>query len=166
MLHGLLFARFAPNLSTDPNNEFVDEIRSYFGSGTQLQELYLTPSLLSEQNWDDLAEAAKWSRANADVLVDTHWVGGDPIKLDVYGWAAWSPKKATLVLRNPSNKPASIDIDVQKVLELPAGAPVRYAGHSPWAADRQAATVVFAAGRMESIRLRPFEVLTFDLKAR
>lgn len=166
MLHGLLFARFAPNLSTDPNNEFVDEIRSYFGSGTQLQEMYLTPSLLSKQNWDDLAEAAKWSRANADVLVDTHWVGGDPLKLQVYGWAAWSPKKATLVLRNPSNKAASIDIDVQKVLELPSGAPERYLGHSPWASDRQAAAVVFAVGRPETIRLRPFEVLTFDLKAK
>ena len=34
----------------------------------------------------------KWSRSNAmDVLVDTHWVGGEPFKLEVYGWASWTP---------------------------------------------------------------------------
>ena len=26
----------------------------------------------------ELAAAAKWSRTNSDVFVDTHWIGGDP----------------------------------------------------------------------------------------
>ena len=33
-----------------------------------------------DEDWKVLAEAAKWSRANADVLVDTHWIGGDPAR--------------------------------------------------------------------------------------
>jgi hypothetical protein len=36
---------------------------------------------------------------NQEILKDTHRVGGDPAWLEVYGWAAWSPKKATLVPR-------------------------------------------------------------------
>ena len=35
------------------------------------------------------------------VLKDTHWVGGDPRWLQVYGWASWSQEKSILVLRNP-----------------------------------------------------------------
>jgi len=35
------------------------------------------------QDWDALAEAAQWSRSNADVLVDTHWIGGDPAKGEI-----------------------------------------------------------------------------------
>ena len=90
MLHGMIYAERHKQLSADPSNDFRNEIRSYFGTGTQLQEMYITPSLLSTQNWDDLAEAAKWSRANADVLKDTHWVGGDPAWQQVYGvdWVA------------------------------------------------------------------------------
>jgi len=55
MLHGLIYAQHAKNLSTDPANDFADEVRDYFGTGTQLQEMYITPSLLSKENWDVLA---------------------------------------------------------------------------------------------------------------
>ncbi len=41
------------------------------------------------------ALSATWSLANAEVLVDTHWIGGDPAKLEVYGYASWSPAKAS-----------------------------------------------------------------------
>ena len=72
------------------------------------QELYLTPSLLDAGTWDALAEAAIWSRKNADVLVDTHWIGGDPAKGEVYGWASWSKRKGILALRNPKDQPGRI----------------------------------------------------------
>ena len=163
MLHGLIYARFAKNLDTDPDDDFTSEVRDYFGTGTQLQEMYITPSLLSPKNWDALAEAAKWSRDNASTLVDTHWVGGDPASLDVYGWAAWSPAKGILTLRNPSDKPQSIAIDVQNVFELPSGAPTRYRMHSPF--DRDLAPVDLRAGQSHTFELKPFEVLTLESDA-
>jgi hypothetical protein len=125
--------------------------------------MYLTASLLSEKNWDDIAEAAQWSRANASVFVDTHWVGGNPLQLEVYGWAAWTPKKAVLTLRNPSDKPQSIAIDVAKVFELPKGAAKKYVGKSPWKADKDKPTVAFEAGKETVIELKPFEVVNLDV---
>lgn len=65
--------------------------------------MYITPSLLNQQNWDDLAEAAKWSRANAAVLKDAHWVGGDPAWLEVYGAGRLDSKNGALVLCNPAD---------------------------------------------------------------
>ena len=70
----------------------------FFADGTQLQELYITPAMLTPKMWDALAEAANWSRANADVLVDTHWIGGDPNRGEVYGYASWSPRKGIVAL--------------------------------------------------------------------
>ena len=90
MLHGLIYARYAERLGSDPGHDFPDEVHSYFGTGTQLQEMYITPSLLSSDDWDVLAEAAKWSRDNAQTLKDSHWIAGDPARLEVYGWASWS----------------------------------------------------------------------------
>lgn len=164
MLHGIIYAQYNKYLNTDPGNDFTDEVHSYFGTGTQLQELYITPSLLSDKNWDTLAEAAKWSRENASVLKDTHWVGGDPNWLEVYGWASWSPKKGILVLRNPSDKPSAIEIDLAKVLELPADAPLIYTAKSPWKADIQNAPLTLNAHVPHKFTLAPFEVLTLDLQ--
>jgi hypothetical protein len=41
-----------------------------------LQELYVSPDLLSNDDWNTIAAAAKWARTQADVLRDSHWVGG------------------------------------------------------------------------------------------
>lgn len=162
MLHGIIYAQKAKNLSTDPNNDFADEVRDYFGTGTQLQEMYVTPGLLTEKNWDDLAEAAKWARANAAVLKDTHWIGGDPGKLEVYGWASWTPQKGIVVLRNPSDKEQEFSLDAAKAFELPASAARSYRAHSPWSADKGQAAIRLRAGEEHRFVLKPFEVVTLD----
>jgi hypothetical protein len=162
MLHGIIYARYAKGLDSDPDHDFRNEVRDYFGTGTQLQEMYVTPSLLTGANWDDLAEAANWSRAHKDVLVDTHWIGGDPAQLEVYGWAAWTPKQATLVLRNPSDKPQSIAIDVARAWELPAGAARAYRAVSPWKEDAKKPAILLRGGEAHQFRLEPFEVLVLD----
>jgi hypothetical protein len=166
MLHGIIYAKQHPHLDKDPDNRFRSEVRSYFGTGTQLQEMYITPSLLSDQNWDDLAEAAKWARGNQDVLKDTHWVGGNPAWLEVYGWAAWTPAKATLVLRNPGDKPQSIKLKLADVFELPAGAAQNYSAKSPWKSDAGRPAMALTARETHEFHLEPFEVLTLDMTAR
>jgi hypothetical protein len=162
MLHGIVFAANAPHLSTDPGHDFANEVRSYFGTGTQLQEMYITPSLLSEADWNVLAESAKWSRSNASTLVDTHWVGGDPLWLQVYGWAAWSPQKAILTLRNPNAQAQDFILDVAQAFELPTGAPRKFSAHSPWAADAAQPAIELDAGEPYTFHLAPFQVLTLE----
>ncbi len=162
MLHGMIYAQHAFGLADDPNNDFRDEVRSYFGTGTQLQEMYITPALLSAANWDDIAEAAKWSATNADVLSDTHWIGGDPERLNVYGWAAWSPRKGIIVVRNPSDRQQSIPIDVGAAFELPESAPTNYLAQSPWH-DARGGPIKLQAGREHLFALDPFEVRTLDV---
>jgi hypothetical protein len=162
MLHGIVFAQQAPHLSTASEVDFANEVHSYFGTGTQLQEMYITPSLLTEADWNVLAEAAKWSRLNAATLADTHWVGGDPRWLEVYGWAAWSQQHAILTLRNPSARTQEITVDPAKAFELPAGAARRFSAHSPWAAEAGQAAVELVAGQPHTFTLAPFQVLTLD----
>ena len=162
MLHGLIFARHARNLDTDPGGDFPSEVRSYFGTGTQLQEMYVTHSLLSPGDWDTLAESAKWSRRNAAVLADNHWVGGDPGRLEPYGWASWTPAKGILTLRNPSDRSQAIDLDLREVFELPAGAPERYAMRSPWEEGKDAGAAWARAGSTRSLPLEPFQVVTLE----
>lgn len=143
--------------------EMANEIWSFFGSGTSLQELYIAPGLLNPVQWDTLARAAGWARDNARVLVDTHWVGGDPGENKVYGWAAWTPEKATLVLRNPAEQQNRIDLVPGKALELPEGAPGRFRVSTPRQDQRPVPVPVLDAGESFVFELAPFEVLVFEL---
>jgi hypothetical protein len=166
MLTGLIYAKNHGQLDKDPGNDFHNEVRSFFGTGTQLQEMYITPQLMTAANWDDLAETAKWSRANADVLKDTHWIGGDPAWLEVYGWASWTPRKGILVLRNPSDHEQMIRIRLQDAFELPSGAAQEYVARLPWKDDAGRAAIPLGAQQAHAFRLAPFEVLTLDVTPR
>jgi len=110
-----------------------------------------------------LAEAARWARDRAAILVDTHWVGGDPGALAVYGHAALGRGRGTLVLRNPKDVPQGIEVDIGEALELPAGAPRRYSARSPWQQDRGRAPILLDAAMPHRFDLAPFEVLTLDV---
>ena len=58
-----------------------------------------------------------------NVLPDIHWVGGNPwdgSKTNVYGWASWNGKKATLALRNGSNKVGTYEFTLREALNIPA----------------------------------------------
>jgi len=159
MTQGVMFANHGLPNDTD---RIVEDIRAFFASGTNCQELYITPSLLDARTWDALAEAATWSRNNADVLVDTHWLGGDPAKGGVYGWASWSRRKGILALRNPKDEPGQVAIDVGKAFELPQGAAEIYSLKSPWKDDVANPATILSAGQEHTFELKPFEVLVFD----
>jgi len=148
-------------LAVDPK-DVIDEIRMMFVSGTQQQDLFVTPTLMTPEMWDALAEAANWCRRNADVLVDTHWVGGDPAKGQVYGYASWSRRKGILGLRNPSDAVQALELSLQTAFGLPPGAPRRYVLRSPWKRGSPKLSLTLEAGRRHRFTLAPFEVLVLD----
>jgi hypothetical protein len=162
MLHGIIFARHACGLSSDPGGDLPDEVWSYFASGTGLQELYVSPDLLMPQDWDLIARAARWARKRAPVLKDSHWLGGDPARDQVYGWAAWSPERAVIALRNPSSRPLSYALDLAAALELPTGAARRFSAKSVY--GRAPPRTLDAKGIVH-LRLAPHSVFVWDLAA-
>jgi hypothetical protein len=161
MLHGIVYARSARGLNADPFDDFGPEVRSYFASGTGLQELYVSPDLLSERNWDDLAAGAKWARAHAATLRDSHWLGGDPARLQVYGWASWSPGQAIIALRNPADQPQDFALDIGAALELPEREARTWSATPAFGEPSPARA--FTAGRPTAVRLAPFQVLVWEL---
>ena len=168
MHHGVVHGRaFQGDKVGKAGNDLKNEVRSYFANGASLQELYLTPSMMTPAAWDHVAASAKWAHAHADVLRDAHWVGGDPLKLEPYGYAAWNPRAATLMLRNPDDQPRTIELDADVVFELPntfRTATPAFDLSSPYA-DQRLRTLRLVAGKKVTVTLEPFEVLVFDTGA-
>ncbi len=162
MLHGIIYGRYSPRLDRQSNRDFADQVWSFFGTGTQLQELYITPSLLNTYDWDVLARAAKWANRNAPILSDTHWIGGNPAKGQVYGWASWHANKGIIVLRNPTAKTATFIGDIGKLLQLPAGAETTYRLTSPRKHLRAHQPIQLQAGHPHAFTLKAFAVLVLQ----
>jgi hypothetical protein len=126
--------------------------------------MYVTPTLLSREKSEVLAESAKWSRRNATTLVDTHWIGGDPALLQPYGWASWSARGGIITVRNPSDKVQAMAVDVQEAFELPPDAPRAFnARHTYPASKGRMIPGRFIKTQPQRIDLQPFEVLTLEL---
>mgnify|MGYP001600540845 CR=1 FL=1 len=159
MLHGINIAGlgYPAQLEMDLK-DITDGIWSFFGSGTDLQELYVNPHLLTTPMWDCLASAANWSQKNQDVLQDVHWIGGDPGKGEVYGYAAWSPRKGIISLRNPSSKSQTFELDFQKVFELPAKAIENFRLINAINPKDNASVMSIEKDKKVTITLAPFEL--------
>ncbi len=97
------------------------------------------------------------------VLKDTHWVGGDPAWLEVYGWAAWTPQKGILVLRNPGDREQVIRLRLEDAFELPRDAARVYSARSPWKEDAGRPAIVLQAKETHEFHLAAFQVLTLDI---
>lgn len=126
MTHGFILSSHGAVSKNMDYDACRRELRCAFACGSGMVELYndyaLMNSIQHGQLWADLAECIKWQKANADVLPDAHWVGGNPwtgSKAEIYGWAAWNGEKATFTLRNGSNDAQTIKITLRKALEIP-----------------------------------------------
>ena len=174
MVHGIVLAPYVHHQGFDTTTiqEWKNDVRSFFGLGVNLQELYIGPNnpdtgkpLMTDELWDIVAEGAKWARVNEDVLVDAHWVGGDPGKGQVYGVAAWNPKKATLMLRNPSDKPQSINIEPITAFEVPQHQKIEtLTMKSPWVDEADQPAITLTAGKAHTFQLAPFQVIVLERK--
>ena len=161
MYHGICIAdNGTPGTLEMTDKDIADEIWSFFATGTALQELYINPHKLNKVNWDCLAKAINWARENENIMMDTHWVGGDPAKSQVYGFASWSPQKAILMLRNPSNEKQVFKVDVNSQFELSDN---NIAEYNFFDARASKSNQSVAKGKSFDISLEPFEVKVLNV---
>ena len=163
MLHGMIYAKSCQESRHRSAERLRDEVHAYFGNGTQLQEMYVTPSLLSS------GELGRSGRGGSVVAGERRRAGGYPLDRRRSGaarslwWAAWSPAQSVLVLRNPSDRPQALALDIGVALELPDVAQRRYHAHTPWKENAGDRWVDLRAGQPHTFSLNAFEVLVLDL---
>lgn len=171
MTHGVIITKNGPPkvMSKDPAN-CIKELRTAFGCGSALQELYVDSDLMSQDNgrlWKELADCIRWIRRNDDVLADIHWVGGKPwdgADGSIYGWAAWNRKKCTLTLRNSSDSEKTLTATLREILDIPPDYKGSVTLSSSFSDQRQTSFIGTPINIDQSVdfTLRPFEVIVME----
>jgi len=167
MYHGLVLGATAnPGKMPTPAQDldsYRHEVQMMTGYASGLGELYLTPGLMTDEAWAILAECIQWTRLNCRILADNHWIGGDPGKDEIYGFAAWRPRLGGIItLRNPDGQRQAIALDLTKTWELPVKAGGTVLLRSPWKRDASKKPITAAFNQPLTLTLEPFEVITLQ----
>lgn len=141
----------------DSIEDFRDMVWSSFAAGSALQELYISHDRMKPEFWPILAEAAHWAKANEHILKDTHWIGGSPINLEVYGFASWTPEKGIVSLRNPSDKIIEYQAFLHDIFEIPGDKNMEFDLQYPLNKEKNQLWMTVKSKEAFTIRLKPFE---------
>lgn len=179
MFHGLMVTKHGPPNSMPREIEGIKrEMRCSFACGSSLQELYVDNDIMTDLGggvlWDELAKGIQWHRKYSDVLADVHWVGGCPWNKDsqeaeIYGWASWNGKKATLALRNPSDKKQAITLTLRKALDIPSNVKTPITLKNSYNDQRNLPGLTGKALPLDeevTLELEPFEVFVLDYEGK
>jgi Melibiase len=102
MTHGIIKGKLEKlGGEEEPIEKFTDESVIYFARGVSMWELYISPDILTEPEWNAISKSIRWARDKFDILKLTYMFGGDPGKGEPYGYAHFKNERGILVARNP-----------------------------------------------------------------
>jgi hypothetical protein len=128
------------------------------GRGTHHHDLYVAPDSLSGREWDALARALRWARANQAVLARSRMIGGRPDAGEPYGFLSSAGGEVIVCLRNPTGRPTGLSLDPAElgggVEDLTpvwgrAALPRRVAGSERVTVELEPFEVVLVSGRRQ-----------------
>ncbi len=94
----------------EPLDKFTDNALLYFARGVSMWELYISPELLTDNEWNSIAKAVHWAKDRFPILKSTEMIGGDPGQKKAYGYVHFSGKHGIIAARNPFIEPKFLKV--------------------------------------------------------
>ena len=114
MTHGIIKGRYALS-GSEPAEQFEHNVIMYFARGISMWELYISPDILTQKEWQILSRWIKWAKKNWQILKNTQMILGEPKKGEVYGYFHQGDEEAILVLRNPGKNPKKVLVNFDEL---------------------------------------------------
>ncbi len=103
MTHGIIKGKLERlGGEDDPLDKFTNDVVFYLARGISMYELYISPDLLNEGEWNAIGSAINWAKDRYGLLSRTCMTGGNPMNREPYGYIHSTGKHAIIALRNPT----------------------------------------------------------------
>ena len=113
MTHGIIKGKLESTGSYDePLDKFTDDALLYCARGVTMYELYISPDILSEGEWNTLSSSLTWAHDRFPILSTTYMIGGNPMKRETYGYVHFKGNKGIIAARNPFITKGKLDVDL------------------------------------------------------
>ena len=102
MIHGIIKGRLE-NISKEGESleTFTNNAVLYFGRGISMWELYISPDILTDGEWNALSQSIKWAKDRFKIMSSTFMVGGNPAVGNAYAYLHFLGDKGVIAARNP-----------------------------------------------------------------
>ena len=121
MTHGIVKAKEDILGEGEPLQKFYDHVMLTLCRGISKWEMLIVPQMLTDSEWNFLAEAFKWAKRNWNILSKTKMFGGDPEKGETYGYAHFQGETGIICLRNPAVETKRAEVQLDEGLGLEEG---------------------------------------------
>jgi hypothetical protein len=162
MTHGIIKGHLQKlGGEAEPLDKFTDNALLYFARGVSMWELYISPNLLSDSEWDALTGSIRWARDRFGILRSTEMIGGDPGGRRAYGYAHFAGKRGIIAARNPFIEPQSLTAALDPALGLDADASslvLERLYPTRWISPR-----LYSAGETLEIPLAGYETAVYEI---
>lgn len=141
---------------------FKDYLFMHLSRGTGFVELYLKPRVLSQTDWDVLAEGIKWMESIFPAFRKVRMYGGNPHHKEIYGYSGWNKAMGYISVHNPSNSVRKLNLTLDRSIGISKEIQ-GFTVSSPIAGDTDGLKSVWSYGDTMTIDLQPGEIriLTF-----
>ena len=162
MTHGIIKGKLQELGDTsEPFDKFTNNVIWYFSRGVTMYELYISPDILTGEQWQALSQALKWAKVNFDVLKNSFFIGGNPQERQAYGYIHFSNNKGIIALRNPFIDSTQIKVDLSPSYGLnPQAKDLVIEQVYPY---HQILPKLFAPGDNVTITLKGYETAIFEI---
>lgn len=145
----------------DPLPELTDDVLFYFARGVSMYELYISPGLLKEAEWQTIARSIHWAKERFPILAQTEMIGGNPAKGETYGYVHFKGNRGILAVRNPVIEPAMLAVKLDPAFGLcPHAASLVVERVYP---NRLVLPDLYAAGASLDIALAGYETAVYEV---
>ncbi len=142
---------------------FKDYLFMSLSRGAGFVELYLKTKVLSESDWDVLAEGLKWVRKVFPAFRRVVMVGGNPRENVPYGYSGWTIEQGYLSLHNPGSKTREIRVKLDRSLGMQKNNKV-YHLTSPISGDTDGLVATYRYGDEIVLKLQPKEIRILEFE--
>jgi hypothetical protein len=119
MTHGIIKGHLQKlGGEAEPLDRFTDNALLYFARGISMGELYISPDLLTDEEWDALAMSIHWAKDRFPILDSTEMVGGNPEGRNPYGYVHFEGRRGIVAARNPFMESKTLKIELSPALGL------------------------------------------------
>ncbi len=101
MTHGIIKGNLQTLGAKEPIDKFTNNALLYFARGVSMWELYISPDILSADEWSAISKSLHWAKENFDILKHTEMAGGNPGAKEAYAYVHFNGNKGIIAARNP-----------------------------------------------------------------
>ncbi len=162
MTHGIIKGRLE-NISKggESLDRFTNNAVLYFARGVSMWELYISPDILTPNEWHALSQSIKWAHSRFQLMQTTFMVGGNPAKGNSYGYVHFVGSKGLIAVRNPQINSDTIHLKLSPVFGLNEKAKNLVVEQIyPY---RKIFPKLYVTGQIISIYLNAYETAVFDI---